>query len=145
MTFKELQIKMLRDPVLGRLLPMECKKTFPRYELVEDKLYVSVLGVQAKPSDEGLMVKDPVYYLRLQYPQCRISRFVRLEGEKESRLMTQRDGDVMKQLIGLCDEVMQQYDRQAPGLAQTIDRYNALLNQVLEKEQLAVLDRMSGL
>ena len=145
MTFKELQIKLLRDPIVGKLLPMACKKTFPRYELVDEKLYVSLLGAQVKPGSEGMQVKDPAYYLCLQYPQCRISRYICFEGEKAVHLMTQRDPEVIKQLATLCDEVLRQYDEKAPELVQTVERYNALLNQVLEAEQLAVLDKMAAL
>lgn len=145
MTFKEFQIKLVRDPMLGKLLPMNCKKTFPRFELVDQKLYVSFLGVQTKPVSEGMEVKEPTYYLRVLYPQCQIRSFVRFDGEKASHLMSPLTSETMKELVTVCDEVLRQYDEKVPALAETVAQYNTLLDQVLEAEQLAVLNKMATL
>lgn len=145
MTFKEFQVKLVRDPILGKLLPMECKKTLPRLVLTGEKLYISFLGVQTKPISEGMSVKDPAYYLRLQYPQCRIAAYIRFAGEKNEHLMAQQERGVIKQLIDLFDNILLQYDEKSPELAQSVQQYNSILNQVLESEQLALLDKMDCL
>ena len=78
MTFKELNLAVMRNPILGRLLPMECRKTYPRMELDGETLCACFVGFRMKPVPGGAEAQAPVYYLKITYPQCAVRAFVKI-------------------------------------------------------------------
>lgn len=146
MTFKEFNLAIMRNPVLGKLLPLECRRTYPRLELDGNKLYASFVGFRMRPDQTGVVAQSPAYYLKITYPQCAVCAFVkRSHRSAEAYRMTPQSKETILQLASLCDRVLQEYEEQAADLAETIAAYNALLDSVLEPEQLAVLNQMAAL
>lgn len=146
MTFKEFNLSMTRHPVLGKLLPLECRKTYPRLELEGTSLCASFVGFHIRPAQRSVEALEPSYYLKITYPQCSVRAFVRFSGNTQhSHLMTPQPADVIQHIMASCDRVLAYYDAGAENLDQVIAEYNTLLETVLEPEQLAVLDRMAQL
>lgn len=145
MTFKEFQISLVRDAVLGRMLPMECKKTFPRFEVVGNNLYASFLGIRMTMVDGTVEATAPIYYLKIAYPHNRVKTFVRFNADQQSHPMTNRDAAQLTQLVELGDRILKLRDEKSDELAKVVDEYNTLLHQVLEEDQIAVLDKMDSL
>lgn len=146
MTFKEFNLAVMRNPVLGRLLPLEYRRTYPRLELEGETLCACFAGFRIKPVKTGVEVQPPAYYLKITYPQCAVRAFVKLSGSSaEAHLMAPQSPETMQNLASLCDRVLHEYEEKAEGLDRTIAAYNGLLETVLEPEQLAVLNRMTAL
>ncbi len=146
MTFKEFNLSMTRHPVLGKLLPLECRRTYPRLELEGANLCASFAGFHIKPIQGGIEVQEPSYYLKITYPQCSVRAFVRFPGNtNRGHLMAPRSADIIQRLMISCDRVLACYDEGADDLDQVIADYNALLETVLEPEQSAILDKMARL
>ena len=57
--------------------------------------------------------------------------------------MMPRAREEIKRLAELCNEVLKGFDEKANGLEETMREYNALLETILEPEQLAVLERFA--
>ena len=57
--------------------------------------------------------------------------------------MTPRKREEIKRLAELCNEVLKRFDEKADGLEEAILEYHALLETILEPEQLAVLERFA--
>lgn len=146
MTFKEFNLTMTGHPVLRKLLPLECRRTYPRLELEGADLCASFAGFHIKPVQGGIEVQEPSYYLKITYPQCSIRAFVRFPGNTQhGHLMARRSADVIQRLMASCDKVLAHFDEGTDDLDQVIAEYNALLETVLEPEQSIVLDKMSRL
>lgn len=146
MTFREFNLSMMKNPVLGKLLPLECRRTYPRLELEGGTLCASFVGFRAKPVSGGLEAHGPAYYLKITYPQCMVRSFVKFSADpRDGRLMTPRTPESIKALAESCDKVLEAYDGKAEDLERLTAEYNALLDQILEPEQLAALDKMARL
>lgn len=144
MTFKEFHLAMTRDAVLGKLLPLQCRKTYPRLELEGGTLCASFVGFHMKPAAGGAQAFPPSYYLKITYPTCAVRAFVKLSGAGEAHLMQAQQPQTIRALSALCDQALQQYEEKAEGLAETLNDYNALLDRMLEPEQLALLHQMAA-
>lgn len=146
MTFGEYNLAIMRNPVLGKLLPLECRKTYPWFELKDSSLCASFVGFKMNPSQNGMEVCAPSYYLKITYPQCSVKAFVKLSGRSSGgHLMEPQERETIKSLTVLCDRVLKCYDEKSDSLSKTIAEYNALLEKILEREQLAVLEKMAQL
>mgnify|MGYP006988960817 CR=1 FL=1 len=148
MTLNELNRNIMRDEVLGKMLPMQIRRTYPRLTLKEGKLYAAFVGFQIKQSQNEVHFFPASYYLKISYPQCTLNTFVKLPGGKNDRegatLQPKRAEDIRK-LAELCDEALNRYDAKAENLDDLLAEYNLLLKTILEPEQLAVLDRFGAL
>lgn len=146
MTFKEFNLAVVRNPVLGRLLPLEYRRTYPRLQVKGETLCASFVGFRIKPAQTGVEVQPPAYYLKITYPQCAVRAFVKFSRRAgDAHLMTPQTPETIQRLSSLCDRVLQGYEEKADDLDETIAAYNALLDKVLEPEQRAVLRQMDAL
>lgn len=144
MTFGEFNLAIMRDPVLRRLLPLECRKTYPQFETEGSYLCASFVGFKMKPSPNGMEVYAPSYYLKITYPQCAVRSFVKFSVRSaDKHLMCPQKEETLQALAELCDRVLQCYDEKANDISEAVNEYNALLKKILEREQLAVLDKMA--
>lgn len=142
MTFREFHLAIMRDPVLGKLLPLEVRRTYPRLSMEGSTLCAAFAGFKLIPAKNA--VYPPVYYLKITYPQCALYSFERLPAGAESpelHPMTPRNPEDVKRLAELCDRVLKRYDEKAEDLEAALTAYNALLEKLLEPEQLTVLDK----
>lgn len=142
MTILQFNQAMFRHELLGKLLPLELTRTYPRLTLEGGMLCASFVGYRIVPEKNAVTAFPPAYYLKVTYPQCLLRSFevfpVKSEC-KSGRLMMPRAREEIKRLAELCNEVLKCFDEKADGLEQTIQEYNALLETILEPEQLAVL------
>lgn len=146
MTFREFNLSMMRHPVLGRLLPLECRRTYPRLEQEGKQLCASFVGFRMKPAPGGAEVLSPAYYLKVTYPGGAVRAFVKLPGaDGPGHLMKAQTQQTIRDLAQGCDEVLRCFEEQREDLQAAAERYNALLDSVLEPEQLAVLNKMARL
>lgn len=146
MTFREFNLAMMQHPVLGRLLPLECRKTYPRLETEGGKLYASFVGFRMKLTSDGAQALSPAYYLKVTYPSCAVRAFVKLPGANEkAHLMKPQTPETIRALAQSCDAVLRCFEETPEQLPEAAAVYNTLLNQVLEPEQLAVLEKMGQL
>jgi len=142
MTILQFNQAMFRHELLGKLLPLELTRTYPRLTLEGGMLCASFVGYRIVPEKNAVTAFPPAYYLKITYPQCLLRSFEVLPAgaeDKSGRRMTPQTRDEIKRLAELCDEVLKGFDEKADGLEQTIREYNALLETILEPEQLAVL------
>lgn len=146
MTFKEFDLAIRKNPVLGKLLPLECRRTYPRLELDGTALCASFIGFRIKPVQGGIEAQKPAYYLQITYPQCAVRAFVKFTGsDPDGHLMTPQEPEAIRSLAASCDEALACFEENHEQLAQALARYNALLEPMLEPEQLALLNKMSQL
>lgn len=146
MTFREYNLAIMRDPVLGKLLPLECRKTYPRFELEGGGLCACFAGYRMKPVEGGAEVQAPSFYLKLTVPGCAVRAFVKFSGRSgETHRMTPQTPETIQTLASLCDRVLREFEENAAQLGETVAEYNALLDKILEPEQLEVLERMARL
>lgn len=170
MTFKELNIAVMRDPILRMLLPMECKRTYPWLESDGKTLCASFVGFRMKPVSGGAEAEYPTYYLKIAVqsptkfdserakaeiqpycpktacPNLSLRAFVMLPcPDFKAHSMTPATSETIRELTTLCDRVLQGYEEHAENLTETVNAYNKLLDSVLEKEQLDVLNQMAAL
>ena len=146
MTILQFNQAMFRHELLGKLLPLELTRTYPRLTLEGGMLCASFVGYRIVPEKNAVTAFPPAYYLKVTYPQCLLRSFEVLpveEGCKSGHRMMPRTREEIKRLAELCNEVLKGFDEKADGLEQTIREYNALLETILEPEQLAVLDRFA--
>lgn len=147
MTFREFNLVMMRDAILGKLLPLELRRTYPRLSLDGPVLCASFAGFRIAPEKNAVRAYPPAYYLKITYPQCALRSFEKLSAGADDpggRLMTPRDPADIKRLAELCDQVLKLYDEKSGSLEPAIAAYNALLETILEPEQLTVLDRFTN-
>lgn len=170
MTFKELNIAIMQDSILRTLLPMQCKRTYPRLESDGETLYASFVGFHMKGVSGGAEAEYPSYYLKIAVqppkkidesrvkaemqaacpkrtaPNLSLRAFVKLSRpDFKAHLMTPAKAETIRELASLCDLVLAGYEENAENLTETVNAYNKLLDSVLEKEQLAVLNQMAAL
>ena len=141
MTFKEFNIKMTRDPILSRLLPLQLRRSYPRLQLRDGELTASFVGFKIQAADGAVSAFSPAYYLRVSYPRCSLLSFEKLSAEGAAKPMQPHSPEEIRQLAKLCDNVLRLYDEQSEKLAETMDACNELLEKVLEPEQLKQLRR----
>lgn len=144
MTFREFNLKITHDAVLGRLLPMQLRRTYPRFSLDGRKLIAEFAGFRIVPAQRKVKAFPPAYYLKITYPQCALEAFVKLPAmAAEGRIMEPKKAEDIQRLSEMCDEVLAAFDEQSEGLTKLIGEYNACLDAVLELEQRVVLERFS--
>ena len=146
MTILQFNQAMFRHELLGKLLPLELTRTYPRLTLEGGVLCASFVGYRIVPKKDSVTAFPPAYYLKVTYPQCLLRSFEVLPVEAEDKgghLMMPRAREEIKRLVELCNGVLKGFDEKADGLEETIREYNALLETILEPEQLAVLDRFA--
>ena len=142
MTFREYNLTIMKDAVLGKLLPLECRRTYPWFSLEGSTLCASFAGFRIAPGKHHVKVFPPIYYLKITYPQCAVQSFEKLSGKMDAengKDMIARDPAEIMRLAELCDEVLLEFDNKSEGLAAVIAEYQALLESILEPEQLTVL------
>lgn len=142
MTFREFHLAIMHDPVLGKLLPLEIRRTYPRLSMEGPALCAAFAGFKLIPGKNA--VYPPVYYLKITYPQCTLYSFERLPAGAGPHAMTPRDPEDVKRLAELCDQALRRYDEKAGDLKEALTAYNALLDKLLEPEQLVVLDQSTA-
>ena len=119
MTFREFNFAMLRHGILGKLLPLEIKRSFPRLSLEDGKLCAAFVGFRMAPKNRVPIVFPPVYYLKITYPQCALQSFERIPASAvpaAGHPMTARSGEEVKRLMALCDAALKCFDEQSDGL-----------------------------
>ena len=143
MTILQFNQAMFRHELLGKLLPLELTRTYPKLTIEGGMLCASFVGYRIAPKKNAVTAFPPAYYLKVTYPQCSLRSFevlpVKAE-DKSGHLMMPRAREEIKRLVELCNEVLKSFDEKADGLEQAIREYNALLETILEPEQLAVLE-----
>lgn len=77
MTFQAFHLSMMKHPVLGKLLPLECRRTYPVLTREGDALCAAFVGFRMRPAAGGAEAQAPAYYLKITYPQCALRAFVR--------------------------------------------------------------------
>lgn len=144
MSFREFNLAIMRDPMLGHLLPLEIRRSYPRLRMEGSALCAEFVGFKLVPAKAAAY--PPAYYLKITYPQCALQSFERLTAgpeRPEPHPMTPRDPEDVKRLAELCDQALERYDEKADGLEAALTAYNTLLEKLLEPEQLAVLERFT--
>ena len=144
MTFREFNLSLMRDPVLGSLLPLQLRRTYPRLSLEGETLCAAFAGFRIGQERGAVLAYPPAYYLRIAFPRRTLLAFERLAPAGDGRPMTPRTPEEVKALAELCDRVLALWEEGSEGLAEALSAYNALLDRVLEPEQLAVLDKFAG-
>lgn len=152
MTFKEFNLTMIKHPVLGRLLPLQSRRTYPALTLEDGKLCASFVGYHANPliaiPGAGARVLFTLtYYLKVTYPQCSVRAFVRLPGNyaQGAFILRPQSKQIIQRLSDLCDQTLTAFEQQSEDIENVLHEYNTLLRDVLEPEQQYVLDRMMPL
>lgn len=145
MTFREFNIAMIRDPILGKLLPLQLRRTFPWLSVKEENLYASFVGFRIVRDGATVKAFDPAYYLKVTYPQCALQSFEKFSLASNSRIMAPHASEEIKALAELCDTVLRLWDDKSADLEQAISEYNAMLKTILEPEQAAVLEKFADL
>lgn len=142
MTFLEFDTSIMRDEVLGRLLPMQCKRTFPWLRLEEGVLCACYVGFRAVPAPGGAKAFPPAYYLKIAYPGRILRSYERLVPERTAgEPMTPSAPETIRRLMSLCGRAFALFDEKGEGLEAVLAEYNGLLRSALEPKQLAVLER----
>ena len=141
MTFREFHIAMMKDPVLGKLLPLQLRRTYPWLSVEESALCASFIGFRAVPEQGVVKAFDPAYFLKVTCPQCAVRSFERFPPSENGRPMTPRDPQEIRRLTELCDRALSLWDEGSADLDAALAEYNALLKNILEPEQTAVLER----
>lgn len=146
MTFMEFNLAIMRDPVLGKSLPMQLRRTYPRLSLEGTTLCTSFVGFRIAPRGDGIFAFPPVYYLKITYPDCRLLSYEKIPAtsDVDGHTMMPRTQKEIRRLAELCDEVLKLYDEKADNLETALAQYNTLLNTVLEPDQLIILDQFGG-
>ncbi len=146
MTFREFNLTIMKDAILGTLLPLELRRTFPWFSLEGETLCMSFAGFRTALAQGAVKSFPPAYYLRITYPKRALLSYEKLSaGEGAAgELMTPRAPEEIKRLMELCDHVLELCDEKSDGLESAVSEYNALLRTVLEPGQLAVLERFGN-
>ena len=141
MTFQEFNRAIVRDDLLGKLLPLEIRRTYPYLNFEGTTLTASFVGYRIQCRQKAVLAMPPLYYLKITYPKCTMESFEKLPGGGDGHVMTPTDPAALKRLENLCDEVLELFERKSANIASTIEEYNALLKTVLEPEQLSILEK----
>ena len=145
MTFKEWNIRILSDKLLGGLLPMELRRTYPRLSVEDGKLCGEFIGLRTVRADSEVKA-EARYYLKITYPQCRLLAYHRLSsGACTPHSLPSSAPEQIRQLASRCDDVLQSFDARSEDFAQKLTDYCAALEPALAPEQLTLLDRFAGL
>jgi len=146
MTFREFNLTILKDAILGTLLPLELRRTFPWFSLEGETLCMSFAGFRIAPARNAVKAFPPAYYLKITYPGCLLLSYEKLSASEDitGGLMTPRAPEEIRRLTELCDHILELCDRGSDGLEPAVSEYNALLRTVLEPGQLAVLERFGN-
>ena len=146
MTFMEFNLAIMRDPVLGQLLPMQFRRTYPRLSLEGTTLCASFIGFRIAPRGNGIFAFPPAYYLKITYPDCRLLSYEKIPASSDAagHTMMPRTQQEIKRLAELCDVVLKLYDEKVDNLETALAQYSTLLNTVLEPDQLMILDQFGG-
>lgn len=145
MKFSEFNRSFLRDPILGKLLPMQLRRTYPRFSLENGELSLSFAGYPLERAENGLTAKAPRFFLRVSYPACKLLAFVRLPAAEGGELLLPQSTETIERLTTLCDRVLDECDAGADTLAETVCAYHEVLGGVLTEQQRDVLDRFCAL
>lgn len=146
MTFKEFHLAMVKHPVLGKLLPLECRRTYPLLTREGETLCAAFVGFRMRPAAGGAEAQAPAYYLKITYPQCAVRAYVRFRRPQPAwRPMTPQSPETIGRLAALCDQALDAWDNKSEAADGAIRDYGSLLRQVLEPEQLAALDGLARL
>lgn len=146
MTYREFYLAMMRHPVLGKLLPLECRRTYPVLSRERESLCAAFIGFPMRPAAGGAEAQAPVYYLKVTYPQCAVRVYVRFHRpQPDWRPMTPQSPETIRQLAVLCDQALAAWDDKTETVDEVLRDYNGLLRQVLEPEQRAALDSLAHL
>ena len=145
MTFREFNIAITRDPILGKLLPLQLRRTFPWLSVKGQNLCASFVGFRIVRDGVAVKAFDPAYYLKVTYPQCALQSYEKFPLSSSSRIMTPHASEEITALAELCDTVLRLWDEKSADLEQTLSVYNAMLKTVLEPEQAAVLEKFADL
>ena len=143
MTFREFHLRIMRDEVLGRLLPLELRRTYPRFRLKDVDLLAAFVGFRVMPEINSVKISPPAYFLEITYPQCAVWSFEMFPskiGTETAGEMTPHKPEDIKRLAELCDNVLRLFDEKDDGLQSVLSEYDALLRELLEPEQVAVLE-----
>lgn len=135
---------ILKNPILGKLLPLEIKRTYPRLFLKNGTLCAAFVGFRMLVQNGRASAMPPAYYLCISYPSCELLSFERLSpvvSAEDSREMTPCPRENILKLDSLYNEALETFNGHGEGLAEVLDSYNGLLDGLLEKEQLEVLNR----
>ena len=145
MTFREFNIAIAKDPILGKLLPLQLRRTFPRLRIEGKNLCASFVGFRIAREGAAVRAFDPAYYVKVTYPGCSLQSFEKFPLPSNSRIMTPHAPEEIKALAELCDTALRLWDEKSADLEQTLSVYNAMLRTVLEPEQAAVLEQFADL
>lgn len=145
MTFLEFDTSLIKDDVLGRLLPMQCKRTFPWLSLEQGVLCAAYVGFRALPAPGGPKALSPAYYLKITYPGRILRSYERLAVDQTGgEPMTPSTPETIQRLMSLCGRAFSLADEKGDGLEEVIAEYNRLLRSALEPKQQAVLERFGA-
>ncbi len=145
MTFQEWNIRLFRGPILGELIPMELKRTFPRFSVEEGQMCASFVGFRTNISDAEIKISKPRYYLKVTYPQGKIQSFERFSSIDITYHHPEScDSQAISNLRNLGDRVLRMFDEKSSDLESAISEYNSLLDTLLEADQLATIKQYAG-
>lgn len=144
MTFKDFNIRITRDPILRKLLPLQLRRTFPWFRVEGTALCASFAGFRIVREGTAVKAFDPAYYLKVTYPQCALWSFERLPLSANSRIMAPHTPEEIESLAALCNTVLGLWDEASADLEPAILAYNARLMGILEPAQIAVLEKFTN-
>ena len=133
MTFREFHLRIMRDEVLGRLLPLELRRTYPRFRLKDGALLAAFVGFRVMPEINSVKISPPCAVWSFEMFPSKI-------GTETAGEMTPHKPEDIKRLAKLCDNVLRLFDEKDDGLQSVLSEYDALLRELLEPEQVAVLE-----
>ena len=85
MTFREFNIAMIRDPILGKLLPLQLRRTFPWLSVEGENLFASFVGFRIVREGDAVKAFDPAYYVKIAYPKCTVQSYEKFPILSNSR------------------------------------------------------------
>ena len=141
MTFKEFNLSIMKDPTLGKLLPLAFKRTYPMLTLRGENLCATFVGFKIRVVNGKLEAQVPKYCLSITYPQCRVKSFVIFNNEEDKwNEMEAKKPEAIQELSSLCDKAFNAFDNKSEELENILEKYNSLLKEVLDDEHHDVLE-----
>ncbi len=145
MKFQEWNISIFKSPILGKLIPLELKRTYPKFSIEDGELCASFVGFRVKIEEKTVKLSAPKYYLKVTYPKGKLQSFERFNPAEESYHIAKSClPEDIKRMTGLCDNIIRLFDEKSSELETAIKDYNALMDNLLESDQLAVIERYSA-
>ena len=143
MNLTEWNAIVYRNEILRKLLPLEVRKTYPYFSLHGSELHVSYVGFLTRREGNSLKAFSPVYFLKLACPQCTLLSYEALEApaSDEGILMQTNNREQVQLLSERANAVLTSFEKHADTLPELISEYNALLESLLEENQLCVLKK----